>query len=86
MDNATYDELNLTPITTDETYSRLRTNETKIKPSYELQRRAGKNATKETQQINSSNNTILNTVMVIMMIILLLISLTSITLSVTTFN
>ena len=31
-------KVDLTPISTDETYSRLRTTETKIKPSYELQK------------------------------------------------
>ena len=74
MDNATYDELNLTPITTDETYSRLRTNETKIKPSYELQRGAGK------MQQKKHSRSIHQTIPY------LTISLTSIALSVTIIN
>ena len=39
MDNATYDELSLTPISSDETYSRLRVIN-KVKPNDEPQRRA----------------------------------------------
>ena len=38
MDNAMYDELNLTPISSDETYSRLRMTH-KIRPSEEGQRK-----------------------------------------------
>ena len=89
MDNITYDELNLTFINTDETYSRLRTTQTKINPSYELQRRVStdQTATKEIQQnTHSSNNTKFSTVMIIMMMILLLITLISIVLSVITFS
>ena len=40
MDNATYDGVNLTLLNTDETYSRLRTTQTKIQLRYEPQRRA----------------------------------------------
>ena len=88
MDNVTYDELNLTPVDNDETYSRLRTTQTKIKPSNELQRRADtdQTATKEVQQNHLSNKTKFNTVMIIMIVILLLITLMSIALSVTTLN
>ena len=38
MDNGTYDELSLTPVSSDATYSRLRTTQTKIKPNDELLR------------------------------------------------
>ena len=89
MDNATYDEVDLTPISTDETYSRLRATETKIKPSYELQKTEDidQYALKGVKQINvSPNSTKFSTAIIIMMVILLLITLTSIALSVTTFN
>ena len=83
MDNATYNnELSLTPINTDEIYSRLRTTEIKIEPSYERQKRADI-AKKGEKQNDSSNSMKINTVMIIMMVVFLLISLTSITLSVT---
>ena len=88
MDNATYDELSLTPINTDETYSRLRTTEAKIKPNYELQRR-DQSAIKQEKQNKSkeeSSNTKFNIVMTIIMAILLLLTLISIALSMTTFN
>ena len=39
MDNTTYDELSLTPVSSDETYSRLRVIN-KVKPNDEPQRRA----------------------------------------------
>ena len=91
MDNATYDGVNLTPINTDEMYSRLRTTETKIKPSYELQGRADidqstLNGEKQNKSKEVSNYTKFNTVMIIMMVILLLLTLISIALSVTTLN
>ena len=41
MDNATYDELNLTPISNDETYSRLRMTHNKVMQNKEGQRKAG---------------------------------------------
>ena len=89
MDNVTYDEL--APVSNDVTSSRLRTTQTEIEPSYELQIKADsdQNAIKEIQQNNSnhsSHNTKFNTVMIIMVVILLLITLTSIALSVTTLN
>ena len=86
MDNATYDELHLTPVNDDDTYSRLRTTPTN-KQSYELKRGADgdKSATKEIQMNNTNHNIKFNTVMIIMMMILLLISVLSIALSVTTF-
>ena len=91
MDNTTYDEVNLTPINTDETYSRLRATETKIKPRYEPQRTENidHHALKGVKQMNikeSSNNFKFNTVIIIMIVILLLITLISIALSVTAFN
>ena len=90
MDNATYDEVDLTPISTDETYSRLRATETKIKQTYESQKTEDidHHAMKGVKQINASEspNTKFNTVMITMMVILLLITFTSIGLSVTTFN
>jgi hypothetical protein len=88
MDNATYDEVGLTPIGNDETYSRLRVTETKSKPRYELQK-MDHHALKEVQQTNvikSANTTKFNTVMIIMMVLFLLITLVSIALSVTTLN
>ena len=92
MDNATYDEVDLTPISTDETYSRLRATETKIKPSYdELQKTENLDhhvlkGVKQTNVSESPNTTKFSAVMIIMMVILLLITLTSIALSVTTFS
>ena len=52
MDNATYDGLSLTPISSDATYSRLRTTQTNVKPNDELQRRADvdQSATKGVEQ------------------------------------
>ena len=91
MDNATYDEINLPPINTDETYSRLGETETKIKPSYELQKRSDIDQStikgeKQNQSKEVSNSTKFNTVMIIMMVILLLLTLISIILSLTTFD
>ena len=91
MDSAMYDELNLTPISSDETYSRLRTTQTKIKPNDELQRRADidQSATKgvkPTSTKEASSNTKFNTVLITMIVILLLFMLASIALSVTTFS
>ena len=40
MDNATYDELSVIPISNDETYSRLRVINNKVKPNNEFQGRA----------------------------------------------
>ena len=86
-----YDEVNLTPINTDETYSRLRATETKIKPSYELQRTEDVDhrtlkGVKQTNIKEPPNNSKFNTVIIITMVMLLLITLVSIALSVTTFN
>ena len=87
MDNATYDGINLTPINTDEIYSRLGTTQIKTNPNSEFQRRAAdidQNAIRGVQQ--HSNITKFNTVMIITVVILLLLTLTSIALSVATFN
>ena len=86
MDNATYDELHLTPVNDDDTYSRLRTTHTN-KQNYELKSRAvgDKNTTNEIQMNNTNHYTKINTVVIIMMVILLLISVLSIALCVTTF-
>ena len=86
-----YDEVNLTPINTDETYSRLRATETKIKPSYELQRTEDVDhrtlkGVKQTNIKEPPNNSKFNTVIIITMVMLLLITLVSIALSVTTCN
>ena len=91
MDNATYDEVDLTPISTDETCSRLRATETKIKPSYELQKTEDIDhyALKGVRQTNvseSPNRTKFSAAMITMMVLLLLTALTSIALSVTSFN
>ena len=87
----TYDALNLTPTTTDETYSRLRTTQTKTEPSYELQNRAdieqsAQNGAKQNDSKDSSNTTKYNLVLIIMIAILLLFTLTSIAMSVATYN
>ena len=57
MDIATYDEVNLTPISTDETYSRLRTPQTNVKPRYEPQRRVDidQNTAKRIKQNEKKN-------------------------------
>ena len=72
MDNATYDGLSLASISSDATYSRLRTTQTKIKPNDEFQRRAGvdQSATKGVEQTSTreaSSNTKFNTVLITMM-------------------
>jgi hypothetical protein len=91
MDNATYDEVDLTPISTDETYSRLRATEAKSKPRYEFKKTEDTDqcALKGVQQTNATESpkaTKFNAVLIIMMVILLIITLISIALSVTTFN
>ena len=90
MDNATYDGVNLTPLNTDETYSRLRTTETKIQPRYEPQRRADidQSITKEVKQnnTNDSQNNTKHNVMLIIMVIVLLLTFASIALSVATYS
>ena len=91
MDNTTYDELNLIPINSDATYSRLRTTQTKIKPNDDLERRADIDQStikgaKQTNTKKASNTTTFNTVIITMLVILLLFMLASIALSITTFS
>ena len=91
MDNATYDELSVTPISSDETYSRLRTHN-KIRPSEESQRKADidQSSAKGVKQTStneaSSNIKVTTAVMITMIAIFLLLILTSIALSVATFT
>jgi hypothetical protein len=90
MENAVYDELTLTPIDSDETYSKLRMTHTKVRPSDDLTRRADidQNTTKGVKQTSAkgaSSNTKVNTLLITMIVILLL-TLTSIALSVATFS
>ena len=90
MDNATYDGLSLTPISSDATYSRLRTTQTKVKSNDELQRRTdNQSATKGVKLISTkeaSSKTKFNAVLITMIVILMLLTLASIALSVTTFS
>jgi cell division protein FtsL len=91
MDNATYDELvSVTPVSNDETYSRLRMTQTKVRPSNDLTRRADidQNTTKGVKQTStkeaSSNTKVLIALLITMIVILLLLMLVSIALSVAT--
>ena len=92
MDNATYDALNLTPSNTDETYySRLRTTQTKLKPSYELQQKenVGQSAitgAKQNSSKDSPNNTKYIIMLIIMMVIFVLVTFVSIALSIITYS
>ena len=91
MDNATYDALNLTSTTTDETYSRLRTTQIKTEPSYELQQRANVgqsaiNGAKQNSSKDSQNNTKYIVVLIIMIVILVLSTFASIAVSITTYS
>ena len=92
MDNATYDELNLIPISNDETYSRLRMTHNKVRPSEEGQRKADihQNTTKGVKLTSTkeatSNTKATTAVLVTMIVILLILTLTSIALSVATFS
>ena len=91
MDNATYDEVSLTPLNTDETYSRLRTTQTNIKPRYEQQRRADIDETtakivRQSNSKDSQNNVKYNTLLIIVIVILLLFTLASIVLSMITYS
>ena len=56
--DVTYDEVNLTPLNTDETYSRLRAIQTNIKARYEPQRRADidESTAKTVRQTNSKDS------------------------------
>ena len=88
MDNATYDGLCLTPVNTDETYSRLRTTQTNIKSRDELQRRTDIDQTSiRVVNQNKAKDTIKYSILLITMIVLLLIhTLVSIALSVATYS
>ena len=93
MERATYDELNLTPISNDETYSRLRrTHINKVRPSENCQRKAdiNQNSVKGVKQTRTKeapySTKVTATVIITMIAILVLLTLTSIALSVATFN
>ena len=57
MDNATYDGLSMTPMSSDETYSRLRMTHNKVRPSDDLKSRAdiNQNTTKGEKQTDTSD-------------------------------
>ena len=84
MEKATYDELNLTPISNDETYSRLRRTHNEIRPSDDLTRRAdiNQNTTTGVKQTSTketpSNTKVTAAVIITMIAILMLLTLTSI--------
>ena len=92
MDNATYDELNLTPISSDETYSRLRMTHNKIRPSEEGQKKVviDQSTAKGVKQTSTKEAPcsikVTTAVLITMIAILLLLTLTSIALSVATFS
>ena len=91
MDNGTYEGLDLTPVNTDETYSRLRATQTNNKPRYEPQRRANidESTIKGATHIDTKNpqtNTKFNTVLIIAISVLLLFTIMSAALSVTTYS
>ena len=85
MDNATYDELSVTPISSDETYSRLRMTHNKVRPIDDLTRRAdiNQNTTKGVKQTSTKVTT---AVIITVIMILLILMLISIILSVATFS
>ena len=92
MDNATYDGLSVTPINNDETYSRLRMTQTKVRPSDDITKRADidQSTTKGVKQTSTkevpSNIKVATAVLITMIAILLILMLTSIALSVATFS
>ena len=91
MDNRTYEGLDLTPVNTDETYSRLRATQTNNKPRYEPQRRANidESTTKGATHISTKDTKISTkfiAVLIIGIAVLLLFALISIALSVTTYS
>ena len=92
MDNATYDELSVTPISSDQAYSRLRTTHNKVRPSDDLTRRTdiNQNTTKGVKQTStkevSCNTKVTIAVLITTIIILLILMLVSIVLSVATFS
>ena len=91
MDNTTYDELNLTPMDSDATYSRLRMTHNKVGPSDEHQRRAdiNQNTTKGVKQTSTKeapSSTKVNAMIITVIVMFLILTLTSIALSVATFS
>ena len=71
--NATYNELSVTPISNDQTYSRLRMTHNKVRPSDDLTRRAdiNQNTTrgmKQTSTKKASSNTTVTTAVIITVI------------------
>ena len=92
MEKATYDELNLTPISNNETYSRLRRTHNKVRPSDDLTRRAdiNQNTTTGVKQTSTKeapcSTKVTAAVIITMIAILVLLTLTSIALSVATFS
>ena len=92
MDNATYDELSVTPMTSDATYSRLRMTHNKVRPSDDLTRRAdiNQNTTKGAKQISTketpSNTKVTAAVLITTIMILLILILVSIVLSAVIFG
>ena len=92
MDNATYDELSVTPISSDETYSRLRMTHNKVRPSDDLTRKAdiNQNTAKGVKQINTKevprNTKVTIAVLITTIMVLLILMLVSIVLSVATFS
>ena len=91
MDNGTYEGLDLTPVNTDETYSRLRATQINNKPRYEPQRRANidESTIKGATHIDTKNpqtNTKFNAVLITAISVLLLFTIMSAALSVTTYS
>ena len=83
MENSTYDEVSVTPVNTNETYSRI---QTKINPSYELRCTAHDQGriNKKGNANGSQKNTKSKVVLIIMIVLLLLFMVASIVLSVVT--
>ena len=91
MDSATYDRLSVIPISSDETYSRLRVINNKVKPNDEFQGRGdiNQNTKKEIEPTGTkraSNSTKFNRALITMIVILLLLMLVSIALTLITFS
>ena len=90
--NATYNELSVTPISGDETYSRLRMTQNKVRPSDDLTRRGDINqntikGVKQTSTKEATSSTKVTTAVIITVIAMLLIlMLISIVLSVAIFS
>ena len=78
----------LAPVNTDETYSRLRTTQTNIKPRDELQRRADIDQTsiRVLNQNKAKDSIKYNVMLIILIVLLLILTLVSIALSVATYS